>query len=67
MNFKNRTLSTEIKDNPENMEYQKKKKRNLKHLKFIFKINSIDFSFLLFLYVGLLGFEVVANLFRVLL
>ena len=49
------------------MEYLKEIKNNKKKIKAfqnivtIFKINSIDFRYFLFLYVGLLGFVVVAS------
>ena len=63
-------LSTEIEYYQENMECYFKKKKDLKasqNIVAIFKINFIDFRLFLFLYVGLLGFVVVAYLFCVLL
>ena len=50
------------------MEYLKKKKKKKRLKAFqnivaIFKINSVDFRFFLFLYVGLLGFVVIVYLF----
>ena len=64
MNFKNRTLSTEIEYYQEIWNiYKKEAKQKLKifqNMVAIFKINSIDFSFFLYIYIRLLGFVVVA-------
>ena len=61
-------LSMEIEYYQENMEYLKKKKlKAFQNTVAIFEINAIDFRFFLFLYVGLLGFVVIAYLFCVLL
>ena len=55
-------LSMEIKYNEEirNIKQRKKILKVFQNIVAIFKINSIDFSFFLFLYVGLLGFVIVA-------
>ena len=57
-------LSTEIEYYQEIWNIKKKILKAFQNIVAIFKINSIDFRFL-FLYVGLLGFVVIAYQFRV--
>ena len=65
MNLKNETLSTEIEYYLGIWNIKKKILKVFQNIVAIFKINSIDFMFFSFLYVGLLGFVVVDYQFRV--
>ena len=64
--FKNRTLSLTLQKKNMIKKYgifkkkQKKKLKAFQNIVTIFKINSIDFKFFLFLHLGLLGFVVIA-------
>ena len=60
MNLKNRTLSTEIEYYQEIWNI-KKSLMAFQNIVAIFKISSIDLKVFCFLYVGLLGFVVLAN------